>query len=712
MDSFCPTMCEGIQHISGSMFVGLCEIIGTSQQVAIRRETDDISEMLERRLTPKCSSVDFKMTSGSRREGFRLKGSDFDLMQWSNNIRVIMDTSQSEYYNTAITTLILSDSSESPPGFTLLLLLTPTTKRFVTPACVQMNDKLYISSFKYRQLNCSALPYSTAHGPCGTISTGFIDVDIACCFVCDFWPLSASSWINRCHSWPAPEVVDDIIRNGCHFVAIGHPLGPHEHEEWRMSFSQAEYKLVYSMNHSQFLTYGLLKLFLNEVINPKLDDTNKLLCSYHMKTTIFWAIQQNTLPQWCPQNILAGFWVCFKLLLKWVFEGYCPNFFIPQNNLFLTKVHGSAQNRLFLQLHELYKKGLACLLQSSSIRSYIIDALYNPRLSICTDESIMRREVDYDVELFDQSSKVGATTGDLFCLSKVMHIIEQLINSPLTHYQVVPLQNFTVSNLQCIAFVLHTMCIYTGFNKQMYIADRISCQMLKLAAKLGCVSDMLYIAMYYYKTFRYREALSVIEMTKVKLAQPYLMYDGHVDRERYTEAVGGQTWSSKMRQAVAQDIRLDNNICYISELIPEQQSGLQNRMHKLHIPVFVLLHFLEFLCYRHIDTTLSQAALDELQVLVHHDQGLYVPEYYRDISWEILGICQQITGDLHAALNSYKKSLARDSCQRIQTATWDKIQYIADVLGYNIQINTTSNDGNREVLFVPRSELLAVPEGF
>ncbi|XP_052690658.1 uncharacterized protein LOC128168492 [Crassostrea angulata] len=652
--------------MSESVFVGLCEIVGTSQLVAIRRETEDIREMVDRRVTPNDGMIE--MVSGSKREGLRLKGSDLDFMYWPNNHRVIMDMSQSEYYNTANTTLILSDSSESPPGFTLLQLLTPTTYREVQSACVRMNGRVYISSSIWRQLTCSAImPNSTVHGPCGSGVSGGVEYDTAHCFVCDFWPLSASSWIDRCHSWPDPEVVHDIVRNGCHFVAIGHPLGPNENIASRISFSVAEYKLVYSMNHSQFLTYGLLKLFLKEVINHQSEETNKLLCSYHMKTTVFWAIQQNTLPHWCPQNLLAGFWVCFKLLLKWVSEGVCPNFFIPQNNMFLTKVYGPAQNRLFLQLHELYKKGLACLLQSSSIRAFIINVLYNPRLFICTDERLMRSEVDYDVELVNETSYIIVTRTNSH--NKYIHIIEQLVESSLTHYQAVTLQRLTAFIFQIIAFTLHNICV----NKQMYIADKLSCHMLKLAAKFGCVSDMLYIAMYYYKTFRCREALFVIEMTKVKLAQPYLMYNVHVDRERYTEAVGGQSWSTKMRQAVAQDIRLDNTICYISELIPEQQSALQNREYTLDIPVFVMLHFLEFLCHRHIDMTLSQAAVDELQVLVHHDQGMYIYDISRDISWEILGICQQITGNLQAALYSYQQSLTQHPMNRIQSATQRRI---------------------------------------
>lgn len=73
----------------------------------------------------------------------------------------------------------------------------------------------------------------------------------------------------------------------------------------------------------------------------------------------------------------------------------------------------------------------------------------------------------------------------------------------------------------------------------MYIADEISFQLLELSAKFGCVSHMLYIAMFYYKSFRYRKALSVLEKTKAKLGRPYLMYGEHVDREMYLEAVGG-----------------------------------------------------------------------------------------------------------------------------------------------------------------------------
>nr|XP_022305146.1 uncharacterized protein LOC111112112 [Crassostrea virginica] len=664
----------GFQHLCESVFVRLCQIVGTSVQVAIRRETMDIREMVKRRAAFHDDVI--IMQSGSMREGFRLKGSDIDIMYWLNNHRVIFDMFQSEHYYTEDKTLILSDSSESPPGFILLELLTSTTEREVQSACVPMNDRLYISSSLYRQhKQTHYYPGSRGHGPCESGEVGGLEYDFAWCFACDFWPPSASLWIDRCHSWPDREVVNEIVRNGCHFVPIGHPLGLHEQEEWRISFSQAEHKLVHSMNHCQFLTYGLLKIFLKQVIDKQSEETNKLLCSYHMKTLIFWVIQQNAVSVWCPQNLLAGFWVCFKLLHKWVYEGVCPNFFIPQNNLFLSKIHGCAQRTLFLQLHGLYDKGLACLLQSPSIKSYITNVLYNPRLSICSNQDRIISECDHDEEFFYE---IGCNTSyspqNLDHCIKYLHTIELMIGEPLTQYQVLTLQRSTANILQSTAFTLHNMYTNTGLNKQMYIADRMFCHMLKLTAKFGCISDMMYIAMFYCKTFRYREALYITEMIKVKLAQPCLMYRRHVDPERYTEAVGGQSWSTKMRQAVAYDIDVITNTCYINELTPEQQFILQNGHSFLRIPLYVVLHFVEFLCYRHTDARLAQTALEELQVLVHHDQGLYIYDLWRDISWEILGICQQMTGNLQAALYSYQQSITQYPWNKIQNATHTRIR--------------------------------------
>ena len=662
-----------LQTLSEKVYVGLCLKIGTPQEVAIRRDVIDVSELFEHKVTRTDETV--SLLSGSNREGFRFEDSDRDYMFWPNDHRVIWDFSQATLYSKQRYKLILSDCSESPPGFTLLWLPLEEANRLVLSSCVRINGALFISSSMHRNnlFTFKRIPETRVHGPCSSGRfNGLLEYDIAYCFISEFWPPSACSWPDRCHSWPPHHVVNDIIRCGCHFVAIGHRFGNHAENEWRISFSQAEQKLVYAMNHTQFLIYGLLKSFVKE-FNNGLTDEEKLLCSYHMKTAIFWAIQQNTISHGCPKNLLAGFWVCFKLLLKWVYEGLCPNFFIPENNMFLNKVYGAAQRDLFTRLYDLYNRGIAFLLQIPIISSYIMDVLCNPRLSVCTDHHTLNSEVELDTELYCEILQHNfLRLNNLHDCMKRLHIVEELIRSPLTQGQIPMLQKLTTTILHMSAFILHeTYSNNHEGNKQMYIANKLSCYLQKLTAKFGFVSDLLYSAMYFYKTFRYREALCMIK--KVKLAQPGLMYWRHVDPETYTEAVGGKSFSNKMRNAVAFYIKLQNHICFIDELIPEQQSNLQNKNYQICIPTLILLQMLEFLCCRYLDAVRAQEALDNLQVLVHHDQGELLSVEFRDISWEILGICQQMNGNRQAALYSYGQSLRQYPFNKIDIATRQRI---------------------------------------
>ena len=159
----------------------------------------------------------------------------------------------------------------------------------------------------------------------------------------------------------------------------------------------------------------------------------------------------------------------------------------------------------------------------------------------CTilDSPFVQMKTECDVELFKKiNHNATQPHPNLDHCIKYLQALELVIGLPLTQCQVLMLQKLTANILQNAAFTLHNMYKNTGLNKQMYIVDRMACYMLKFAAKFGFFSDMMYIAMYYYKALRYRDALSITEIIKVKLAQPGLMYRTHVDPERYTEAVG------------------------------------------------------------------------------------------------------------------------------------------------------------------------------
>lgn len=337
--------------------------------------------------------------------------------------------------------------------------------------------------------------------------------------------------------------------------------------------------------------------------------------------------------------------------------------------MFLSKVFGSAQHRLFLKLQKLYQKGLTCLLQISSIRSYINDVLCNHTLSVCSNECFMKSEADFDIEHIIDLCIIRISDRDLLGYLKALDIIEQFIELPLTPNQVIALQRLTASVFQNIAFLLYGSNKNISLNKHMYIVDRISRNMLKLAAGIGYFSDRLYLAIYYYETKRYRKADTILTNTKANIVKPFMMHDRLVNEEEYIEAVGGKSMSTKMRNAIAGEVILEENICFISELFPEQQFNKQHNRRHLCVPVFVMFLFLEFLCYRQSNPSLSRAALFLLHELIHYFHPAFIYYLYRDISWEILGISHHIVGNFQDAFHAYQQSLTQCRHHDIQTIT-------------------------------------------
>lgn len=216
------------------------------------------------------------------------------------------------------------------------------------------------------------------------------------------------------------------------------------------------------------------------------------------------------------------------------------------------------------------------------------------------------------------------------------------------------LQKRFTTILQGFGFRLQNTYYNRVNNKEVYKRDKISLNVFKLLTKFRYVSDTLYIAMFYYKTLRYRDTLAVIEKTKVNFAQPHLAIR-RIHTERYNYAVRGLPWSTKIRLTLTN--RLGNVIFYIPELISEQMSSRDMNRCSLMISPFIMLHFLE-----------------NLQVLVQNEHLGLVQQDIRDISWEILGIIQEMSGDIPAAKYSFQQSFRHNSVIEIQSATRQRIR--------------------------------------
>nr|XP_022288648.1 uncharacterized protein LOC111100818 [Crassostrea virginica] len=668
-----------IPRLSEAVYVGMCRYVGSPTEVRIRREVTDTEEVLRR---PVCIMRGFnRMVSGSRREGFRLKTSDMDFMFWSPDHKVICDLSQISLYRIPQHTVILMECENLTPGFARLKMMTPSADQKVKSSCVRIDGEIYISSllFKARFLDFNrssnaASRSSIQHGPCATYTLGEkLDVDYAYCFRSHHWPNVALPWIQRCQlkNWPPGTILSGIVKDGCHIVPIGSL--PESDNEWRISFSGAEQKLIYTMNHCQFLCYGLLKVFLKEIID--VDPNNPTcLCSYFMKTILFWVIQCDSSLHWVPCNLLSCFWTCFKVLLSWVYKGECPNFFIPQNNMFRVKVVGQTQVSLFEQLYALYNRGIPCLLRSPTIGRFLNMAILNEMLIFRTDESSVISDVMLDVCLYKEIHSLG----DLFVNNTeeaVRFIIacEQLRNSALSLFQTVTMQYLLSDLLKNSSCLLSSQAITT--NKKWNNSDKKSLYMMKLAVKIGCASQIMYLAIHYYRNCQYELSLRCLQRAQDRMSKPYVIYYGLASEEMYRRSMAGVSLSDRMRKCFIFDIRLYEKYVYIDDLVPEQEANKADGGGIMFIPPLVMLHMLFVLNHHRLgDTVRSQQSLQDLHTLLLYNDGTHVTTMKRDISWQILGICQQTCGDYVGALNSFQCSIQQFPYNTIQRATMFRMQ--------------------------------------
>lgn len=660
---------DDLTRKSVDMYLGLCQIrpscIGTPTEVTIRRDVQDMEEMIMR--PAHAYTGEFHMITGSKREGFRFQSSDLDIMSWSTNVTVIYKLSNLVDFANSIQDIVLMVHSETPPGFVKLKLMTQTTNKTIFYSAVTHGNSKYLSSEKFSNASCDRFKMLNfpgtkiqRHGPCTSFNSQGMEYDYANGIYCQYWPKTALSWFERCqkNKWPSKIVQTEIMSNGCHVMPIGSRIISDENElEWRLSFSRAELKLVYSMNHTQFMCYALLKIFSKEVLQLTVDES--LVCSYFLKTVLFWEIQQNPDRDfWCPSKLVSCFWACFKRFCKFVFDSYCPNFFIPENNMFKNKIVGNTRKHLFKELIHYYNMKEACLFKSHTLGE-ILQVLVKPlpyippiselhTLSVLDVRRCINREL-CDSPYFTYSKRD--------CYEALMSITK-LLQQPQSKFKSLALQFGTSYILVKTAFILSESSA-PSTNKTRYRKDRTVINMLGLSSKIGPVSQSLYLGLYYFRTGRYVKVLDMVKVFHHKSQKVFEMFDPEI-KTPYSE-------ETPLKIALVKAITFRNSADLMAELELEyQESG-----RCLLIPPFVFAHMLCMLSnYRLGNKSQCNQSVNALRILLNTDSDNLVPSDMKSISWQILGICQHVVGDLLGAFESYKESLKTENLeQRIKNAT-------------------------------------------
>ncbi|XP_052068350.1 uncharacterized protein LOC127707706 [Mytilus californianus] len=535
----------------------------------------------------KISPVYTNISSGSKGEGVNVPGGDYDLMTILEQIQVKNDGSNIEEDRP----ILLFDNRHSYPGFSHLkigpnrfskeLFTSWGENTFNGPLISKNRFKNYFLS-RYRDSDCMI------HGPC--ISDSFGYVDHLFCFRAMLWPDVAESWLTRSRSsiWPPNDVILNSVSHGILLVPIGSKFGSTEDcsFEWRISFSLQERDLIHSFNYIQVLCYTIFKYLKKDL----LDESR--LCSYFIKTTIFWLSEEIDNNKWIPENFIQCIHEIQRRLMYWFRYGYCPHYFIAENNLFegLLPVERKV---IEIALHNLFPLLFQSIFYQKSNLHF---TTFNDFKEINTP--FIEKSKSIFILL-----KIMRTSLSRCTLNQSRSIVYKALFR-LLHNKLPYFTKGLYMLLFCYAnqvFPQNQPMVFHKENKRMYSSYRQCMAHFLIGTKVDAMNGWLLLASYFYKMGKPLYTLKITEMILAKSREDkMLISDGYHEDVMLThlEQVAATKWKHKLSflnclKSYCVDMLyvIPRSTLNLEELLPDVNVNVKT------IPPVVYAHVLRFVCY-------------------------------------------------------------------------------------------------------------------
>lgn len=577
------------EYSSEELFQYLSQVYGTKDIVKTRRTIYLAKEIIE-----DGSDICQVIPSGSRVEGLAFEGSDFDVMTLSKTVRVYENLSAIDISDGSIT--IVMDTEETKLGFTRLQLLqndnllNQNYNHFLqlTQCVINIDGKHYVSSSSVRDL-IGNLEDGITHGPCKMVQENDIETEILVCFRCKEWIGLLSSWTKRSrNSWPAQELLNKITESGILFVPVGCKTSKYEDVEWRISLSIAEKKLVHSFTHTQLLCYAMMKTILADIIKQR---HGELLCSYFIKTIMFWLSEEYNPSFWNQGNLVHCYLVCLKRLIYCVQYRLCQHYFIPEINFFEGRFDDADHTALLYTLNKVYRGGVDTLLYTETLQNF---------QEIC--------------QINDQHYIESSVTSSAIEPFKWMNVFSYHNESPFEEVLRKDVGYCSVSVRRMILYLKSLTCngrfssLKTSFmsyeNKQVYDQYKFLLPEILIGTKTDCVSGWCMLASLFYRLGLYKQCKFVVDdcINKCTPDKQLVCSNTFYILPNYLHDISSnrRTITSVLRHLFLDRVKFGNDTLY---LLPNEMYVLEQEIINegaIGIPSVAFLHFLDFLCAHHL----------------------------------------------------------------------------------------------------------------
>ncbi|XP_063411703.1 uncharacterized protein LOC134694601 [Mytilus trossulus] len=503
---------QSLTHNSCQLYHYLSDKFGSKTIVNCRRYTykcfDDCMQNADIRL----------ITSGSKAEGLDLPGSDLDLMLLSNEIVVyenVPDGDKDPFLLHTENASIGFALIKVPKGFSNCINVTNTfngfllTNKYIKEQCArEVEEDEYLMRIWRNVLKIQ--------GPSVSVSfRGIVEADFVLCYPCHEWPSVAKKWIvrSRISNWPSENLITASINEGVLLVPVGSKSNANIENcfEWRLSFSLVEKLLIHSFNHCQLLCYTLLKIVMKEIIDS-VHIFHKVLCSYFIKTVLFWVIEELSLSYWRPENLMRCFSFCIQRLQYFITCNYIPNYFIPEHNLIEGRFPEGVRTQLEVFIGKIHKGGILILTSSSKslsglLRTSILGDISNPCQSLSGfDKNFMTQsiiDITHLAFIIDRSLN--------FFLSRIRN---EKFPTSLKNTYAIAFLDYSRSKALSINMLPGVSVSNCNKNKHYYSKYQQCLFHLLLSRQSDAVSGWLLLAVFFYSSEEYRKMVNVLQISK------------------------------------------------------------------------------------------------------------------------------------------------------------------------------------------------------
>ena len=459
--------------------------------------------------------------------------------------------------------------------------------------------------------------------------------------------------------------------------------------EWRISFSVAERTLVWSFNHVQMQCYAVMKLILKEFINPHCSPPCRVLCSYFIKTFLFWEYEETDPSYWCKENfrecvmrLMSGFHECIRVRsLK--------HYFIPSFNLLSVKTTDEAQMELMRIFDIMLQSDISIIKECKTLNKVWVECLNHDaditdvagtakKKLLRNDECMMRaiEDLQYRVLMLPNHNCVDLCT-----------LTSHFINEFRIHHAVhkTHLASFAIRLLlQYTSISLTHITLRSAGNKTLYGPRRF---LQSNISGIDISTCRLWCAMLMTKNGDYRLSLRIINKVLSNISPSVLYYTGaslsYVNdetKERYVDMfrISNTHVMERARRAWMFDLQI---MPFHMDMVPaaiEIELIHSDEYHGVRLSPFVCAYYLMFLNYcglRQYDN--RDLALRQLIDVVNNPEQRGA---FRWHSYNTAGHCMFSVREPEQArgmfMRSYECTISRPAFRRHNSAQY-YLQYLS-----------------------------------